>query len=127
MVFLYREDINPERKDDWEEVQSYIQAMNFAVNELEKLPLSTRLIKKTHAVLMQGVRGKHKSPGEIRESQNWIGGVSINDATFVPPAHYKVQELLSDLEKFLNNNITQFLTLLKLQLHTTNLKLFTLF
>jgi len=95
------EDLKPEEQDDWSEVQNYIRAINFAIQSLEALPLSTRLLRQTHAELMQGVRGEHKQPGEFRNSQNWIG-VSLKHAAFVPPHHDHVPELMSDLEKFLN-------------------------
>lgn len=102
-VFLGRDDISHERRSDWEEVQNYIAAMNEAMQLLPSLPFSTRLIRKVHHVLLQGVRGQHKLPGEYRSSQNWIGGASLSDAVFVPPPHSMVGDLMSDLEKFAND------------------------
>lgn len=102
-AFLEKQDIDPENRDDWEEVQNYINAINTAIKQLEKLPLSNRLLKDTHKILMQGVRGETKLPGEFRNSQNWIG-VSLNNAVFVPPHQDEVAELMSDLEKFFHND-----------------------
>ena len=103
-ALLEREDIPVDKRDEWEEVQNYIAAMNHAVDLLATLPLSSRLIKETHQILLQGVRGKHKQPGEFRNSQNWIGGSNINNAVFVPPVHTSVGELMSDIEKFIHND-----------------------
>jgi Fic family protein len=102
-ALLDREDVSSEKRDDWEEVQNYLAAMQKAIEMLHKIPFSSRLIKETHKVLLQGVRGEHKLPGEFRTSQNWIGGASINDAVFIPPTHTSIGELMSDLEKFTHN------------------------
>lgn len=100
-AFKGADDLKPEERDDWSEVQNYIRAITFAIESLPTLPLSVRLLKQTHAVLMQGVRGEHKLPGEFRSSQNWIG-VSLKHAVFVPPHHDHVPELMGDLEKLLH-------------------------
>ncbi len=102
-ALLEERDIQPANKDDWQEVQNYIEAMNYSIARLDKLPLSSRLFREAHEILLRGVRGKHKLPGEFRTSQNWIGGATLNDATFIPPHHTLIGELIGDLEKFLNN------------------------
>lgn len=109
-------EIAEEKRDDWEEIQNYIKALEQAIVLLDKLPFSSRLIKQAHKILLQGVRGKHKIPGEFRSSQNWIGGASIADAQFIPPHNTEVANLMSDLEKFVHNETVQFPDLLKIAL-----------
>jgi Fic family protein len=113
-ALLDKEDVPLDKRDDWEEVQNYINAMNAAIKALDQLPFSSRLIRETHRVLMQGVRGSKKQPGEFRSSQNWIGGASINDAIFVPPVHTSIQELMADIEKFVHDDNKYFPELLKI-------------
>jgi len=115
-VFVRKEDIAFEKRDDWEEVQDYISAMYEAVRMLHTLPFSSRLIKQTHKILLQGVRGAHKLPGEYRTSQNWIGGASINDAVFIPPIHTSIGDLMSDIEIFANDELNPLPDLLKVAL-----------
>ncbi len=106
--------INPEKKDDWQEVQNYVQAMNYAIKEMNSIPLSNRILKKAHKIILDGVRGKHKQPGEFRISQNWIGGSSLADAKFIPPHQDGVIEYMSDLELFLHSSNTNLPHLLKI-------------
>ncbi|WP_421813023.1 Fic family protein [Flagellimonas sp.] len=113
-ALLDKEDISQEKRNDWEEVHNYILAMQKAIEMLEKIPFSSRLIKQTHKILLQGVRGEHKLPGQFRTSQNWIGGASLDDAVFIPPIHNSIGELMGDLEKFAHNEELFFPDLLKI-------------
>ncbi len=112
-ALLQKENINPERKDDWQEVRNYTDALNSAINDLSKLPISSRLILKSHKLLMQGVRGEKKTPGIFRRSQNWIGGAGLKDAVFIPPHHDFINELIGDLENFLHNDNLEIPALIK--------------
>ncbi len=102
-AFLPEEQILPEKRDDWREVRNYIDAINHAIANLEKLPLSNRLLRETHVFLMRGVRGEKKTPGKFRTSQNWIGGSGLMDAAYIPPHPDGVLELMGDLENFWHN------------------------
>lgn len=102
-VIVTKEQIDPEKRDDWEEVRNYVKAMNYGIDELERLPLSNRLIRNIHTILLNSVRGKNKQPGEFRKSQNWIGGSNLTNAYFIPPHHSEIEELMGDVEKFLHN------------------------
>ena len=103
-AILPKEEVQPERRDDWQEVNNYSRAMNEAIAELKTLPISSRLLRQTHLTLLSSGRGEHKQPGEFRRSQNWIGGNSLADAAFIPPHDKLVQELMGDLENFLHND-----------------------
>jgi Fic family protein len=102
-ALMAEDDVSPERKNDWKEVNNYIKALHQAIDELGRLPLSGRLIKNTHRILLDSVRGENKQPGTYRTSQNWIGGNTLMDAVFIPPHQDYVPELMADLEKFLHN------------------------
>ena len=115
-ALMRKEQVAPEKRDDWQEVQNYIEAINTAVEDLKQLPLSIRVLKQTHAVLLQGVRGDHKMPGDFRTSQNWIGGSNLNNAVFVPPHPSEVPELMGDLEKFWHNEQVQVPDLIRIAL-----------
>ncbi len=98
------QDINPEKKDDWEEVQNYVKATNYGIARInEDFPLCNRLIREIHKILLSGVRGEKKTPGEFRTSQNWIGGTMPSTATYVPPLVEDIADCLKDLELFINN------------------------
>lgn len=100
---LPEEEIAPEKRDDWTEVQNYIKSLNYSIDKLKELPICIRLLKEAHKILLTGVRGKNKQPGEIRVTQNWIGGTSIQTAAFIPPHPDDLSEALKDLELFWHN------------------------
>lgn len=113
-ALMEKENIDPERRDDWEEVQNYIKAMNEAIEALKTLPISKRLIRQTHETLLQGVRGEVKQPGAFRISQNWIGGSNLTNAFYIPPHQDEVEELMGDLESFIHNDELNVPHLIKL-------------
>jgi Fic family protein len=106
---LLLDEIDPGRveasRDDVREVRNYVAALEFGIQRLQELPLSLRLVRDIHHVLMQGVRGDHATPGEFRVSQNWIGapGSTINSAAYVPPPPHEMTQALGDWERFLHD------------------------
>ena len=98
-------DIDANVNADVSDVVNYVRAINFAVKRLEELPLCCRLIRETHEVLMNNVRGGDKTPGEFRSSQNWIGsaGSTLKNARYVPPNPQDMAECMSDFEKYMND------------------------
>ena len=98
---------------DVDEIKNYIDAMNYGLRRLKSLPLSWRLVKEIHERLLKGVRGEHKTPGEFRKTQNWIGGPTIETAVFVPPPPHEMREAASDLEKFFHENKSKLPPLIK--------------
>ncbi len=98
-----KEDNIPE---DAKEVSNYVRALEYGLKRIETLPVSTRLMRELHRILLEGVRGQHAYLGEIRKTQNWIGrpGCTLNDADYVPPPPEKVQKCLSNLDEFINSD-----------------------
>ncbi|MBQ6504148.1 MAG: Fic family protein [Flexilinea sp.] len=102
--------LNPEIDEninaDVSDVVNYVRAINYAIKRMEELPLCNRLIRETHAVLMNSVRGCDKTPGEFRVSQNWIGGVgsTLKNARYVPPNPQDMKDCISDFERFMNDD-----------------------
>lgn len=113
-ALMDEDEISPERKDDWKEVNNYIKSLNDAIEQMQKLPISSRLLRGVHSTLLDSVRGEYKLPGQFRSSQNWIGGSGILDATFIPPHQDHVGELMNDLENFIHNEDINVPNLIKI-------------
>ena len=113
-LILTEQDIKPERRDDWKEVQNYVHAMNRGRERMKELPVSMRLLCEVHEVLMRGVRGESQQPGTVRTAQNWIGGNSIKNASFVPPHPDDLSAALQDWEHFVHNNRIDMPNLIKI-------------
>ena len=114
-LLLFENDENPSVSvDDVEEVSNYIAALNYGISRCQEgFPLSVRLIREMHGILLRGGRGSNKAPGEFRRSQNWIGGTRPGKARFVPPPPEMVDDLMSDLEKFAHDENQKLPALIK--------------
>ncbi len=104
LLYFEAASITERRSPDVREVANYVRAMEYGLSRIDELPLSLRLIREIHAILMEGVRDNRSMPGEFRRSQNWIGppGCSLMDATYVPPPVKEMMKALSALESYLN-------------------------
>lgn len=107
-LFQFESGSEIENVNDVEEVVNYVKALNYGIERLDTLPMSLRLIKEIHEILMQGVRGFDKTPGEIKKTQNWIGppGSTLKDATFVPPPPHECLKAMGDLELYMHQSDT---------------------
>ncbi|NGX60325.1 MAG: Adenosine monophosphate-protein transferase SoFic [Chlamydiae bacterium] len=105
-VFEYENKIPVKNVDDVKEVVNYIKALNHGIKRLEEFPMSIRLIKEIHSILLTGTRGNEKNPGDFRKTQNWIGfpGSTLKTASFVPPPPNETLDAMSDLEKYLHED-----------------------
>lgn len=102
-ILKYESNIeDSEINNDVDEIINYVSALNHGIERLKSFPLSLPLIKEIHHKLLHGVRGENKSPGEFRKSQNWVGGNSINSASYVPPPVHEMNSGLNELEKFIH-------------------------
>jgi len=104
---LIFEATSKEKQGDVREVQNYVRAMEYGLQKLEKLPVSLRIIREIHGILMEGVRGERAKPGEFRHEPNWIGSeeCKLNEATFVPPPVPEMHKTLNQLEQFLHSGV----------------------
>jgi Fic family protein len=109
LFFFEAEEQQLPKVPDVREVRNYVRAMEYGINRLKKLPVSIRLVKEIHKILMEGVRGKHATPGELRRTQNWIGppGCTLNESTYVPPPVEEMKQSLGEWEKYLHSNPKQ--------------------
>jgi Fic family protein len=96
----------PERRDDVQEVRNYVRALEHGMARLDELPISQRLLREMHAVLMEGVRGQQRNPGEFRRILNWIGppGAGLDEATYVLPPSAEIPTDLSELERYIHRD-----------------------
>ena len=103
-LFEFERGEKPKNLNDVAEVVNYIKALNYGMERLDKCPMSLRLIKEIHSVLMKGVRGGEKMPGEFRKTQNWLGpaGYTLKEATFIPPPSHEAKKAMGDLEKYMH-------------------------
>lgn len=105
-IFNYEGNVSIKNPDDVEEVVNYIKALKYGMQRLQEFPMSIRLIKEIHAILLQNTRGKDKTPGELRKTQNWIGppGSTLKTATFIPPPPQEALKALGELELYLHKD-----------------------
>ena len=118
-VLEFEADLMPkENVNEIKEVINYIKALNYGMNRLKELPMSLRLIKEIHRILLEETRGAHRNPGEFRKSQNWIGppGASLNEAIFVPPPPEAVLSTMGGLETFFHSKKDNIPPLIKIAL-----------
>ena len=103
---LPKENLVSEKRDDVQEIENYIKAMDYGVKRIidDDFPFSSRFLRELHQILLQGVRGEYKTPGEFRRSQNFIGGSKPSDAVYVPPSIADLDAAMEDFDRFANRN-----------------------
>ena len=104
LFFFEADETEPPPMSDVKEIHNYVRAMEYGIKQLPKLSISYRLICEIHGTLMKGVRGEHATPGSMRTSQNWIGGRTLMDSTYIPPQVADMKQCFSDLEKYIHSN-----------------------
>ena len=107
LFFFEADETEPPPVSDVKEIINYVRAMEYGLKWLKDLPVSSRLICKIHKILMKGVRGEGATPGLMRTRQNWIGGRTAMDATYVPPPVPEMQQCFSDLEKYIHSSVQE--------------------